>query len=180
MNGARARRAVFLDRDGTLIEDLGYPREPKRVRLLEGAAEALAQLRDCGLTLVLIGNQSGIGRGLVTEDEARAVHDRFVGMLAAGGLTLDAVRYCPHAPWERCECRKPLPGMLNSAAVELGIDVSRSFMVGDKASDVEAGRRAGARTVLLGDVGDPDAEPDHRARNWSEAVRFILQTVAAR
>jgi histidinol-phosphate phosphatase family protein len=175
---ASAPRAVFLDRDGTLIEDLGYPREPDRVRLLDGAAEALVQLQEAGLKLILVGNQSGIGRGIVTEEEARAVHQRFVSELRAKGISLDAVRYCPHAPWEQCDCRKPLPGLLNSAAAELGVDVSRSFMVGDKASDVEAGHRAGARTVLLGDAPDPQSDPDHVARDWSDALGFILQTAA--
>jgi histidinol-phosphate phosphatase family protein len=159
------RPAVFLDRDGTLIEDVGYPRDPEAVRLLEGAPEALAALRRAGFALVVVSNQSGIGRGLVTRDEARAVHDRFVRELRAHGVELDDVRYCPHSPEDACACRKPAAGLLLDSARELGLDLGRSFMVGDKPDDVEAGRAAGCRTVLLGAAG---------AADWDEAVARLL------
>jgi D-glycero-D-manno-heptose 1,7-bisphosphate phosphatase len=155
------RPAVFLDRDGTLIEDVGYPRDPEAVRLLDGAPEALAALRRAGFALVVVSNQSGIGRGLVSREEADAVHARFVRELQARGVELDDVRYCPHAPEEACACRKPAAGLLLDSARELGLDLDRSFMVGDKPADVEAGRTAGCRTVLFG--GD-----------WGEAVGYLL------
>ena len=176
---AGADPAVFLDRDGTLIDDVGYPRDPARVRLVEGAAEALAQLREAGFRLVVVSNQSGIGRGLISEDEARSVHERFVAELERRGARLDGVRYCPHAPEAACDCRKPAPGMLLAAADELGLDLDASFMVGDKSSDVEAGHRAGARTILLAPDGraadgGASAGADHIARGWADAVGFVL------
>src|SRR2546421_6766843 len=109
------RPAVFLDRDGTVIEDLDYPRDPAGVRLLPGAADALLAWRDAGYALVVVSNQSGLGRGIIAPEQARAVHDRFVEVLAAQGIELDGVRYCPHAPWENCTCRKPRPTMLVEA-----------------------------------------------------------------
>src|SRR2546423_10144261 len=141
--------AVFLDRDGTLIDDVGYPRDPAGVRLVDGAAEALVALRQAGFRLVVVSNQSGIGRGLVTEDEARSVHERFVSELEHRGVRLDGVRYCPHAPEAGCDCRKPAPGLLLTAAVDLGLDLDASFMVGAKGPDVEPAPRAGSPTVLL-------------------------------
>jgi D-glycero-D-manno-heptose 1,7-bisphosphate phosphatase len=155
------RPAVFLDRDGTLIEDVGYPRDPEAVRLLEGAPEALAALRRASFALVVVSNQSGIGRGLVSREEADAVHARFVAELHARGVELDDVRYCPHAPEDACACRKPAAGLLLDSARELGLDLGRSFMVGDKPADVEAGRAAGCRTVLFGG-------------SWDEAVAYLL------
>jgi D-glycero-D-manno-heptose 1,7-bisphosphate phosphatase len=155
------RPAVFLDRDGTLIEDVGYPRDPEAVRLLEGAPEALAALRRAGFALVVVSNQSGIGRGLVSREEADAVHARFVRELRAHGVELDDVRYCPHAPEDACACRKPAAGLLLDSARELGLDLDRSFMVGDKPADVEAGRTAGCRTLRFGG-------------SWDEAVAYLL------
>jgi D-glycero-D-manno-heptose 1,7-bisphosphate phosphatase len=172
MTGDGARRAVFLDRDGTLIEDVGYPDDPDGVRLVPGAADALAALRRGGFALVVVSNQSGIGRGLVTPEQAESVHERFVAELAAHGVELDDARYCPHAPDESCPCRKPSPGLLRDAASELGVDLAGSFMVGDKPSDVEAGRRAGCRTVLLAPA--PGGEADFVAADWSEAVAYVL------
>lgn len=147
-------KAVFLDRDGTVIEDVGYPRDPEQVRLLPGAAEALERLRRAGFALVVVSNQSGIGRGLVTEEEAAAVHRRFVSALAERGIELAGAFYCPHAPADGCSCRKPSPELLRRAADELHLDLECSFMVGDKDSDVEAGRRAGCAAVLIASTGD--------------------------
>jgi histidinol-phosphate phosphatase family protein len=165
-------RAVFCDRDGTLIEDPGYPKDPDDVRLVDGAVEALAALRGAGFALVVVSNQSGIGRGIVSPEEAASVHERFVAELAAHGVELDDARYCPHAPDERCPCRKPSPGLLRDSARELGVDLGSSFMVGDKPSDVEAGRRAGCRTVLLGPAAAGEA--DFVAAGWPEAAAYVL------
>ena len=177
MSGDRA--AAFLDRDGTLIVDVGYPRDPDGVTLLDGAAEALAALAASGLRLVVVSNQSGVGRGIVTPEQAEAVHDRFVAELAAEGIALDDAKYCPHAPGAGCACRKPEPAMLLEAAAELDLDLEASFMIGDKHSDVETGRRAGCRTVLLGDA-DGAAAADCVAADWREAVAFILDAEAGR
>ena len=169
--------AVFLDRDGTLIEDVGYPRDPAAVRLLDGAAPALAELAAAGFRLVVVSNQSGVGRGLIAPDEAERVHERFTAELASRGVALDGARYCPHAPEDGCDCRKPAPGLLLAAAAELGLDLSRSFAVGDRDRDVEAGRRAGCTTVLLG--GGGSAHADFAAAGWDDVVRFVLGRRAA-
>lgn len=165
-------RAVFCDRDGTLIGDVGYPRDPDQVRLVDGAVEALAALHRAGFALVVVSNQSGIGRGIVSAEQAESVHERFVAELAARGVELDDVRYCPHSPDERCECRKPSPKLLRDAARKLGVDLGASFMVGDKPSDVEAGRRAGCRTVLLAPA--PAGAADFVAAGWPEAAAYVL------
>ena len=172
MSGNGARRAVFCDRDGTLIEDVGYPRDPDGVRLVAGATDALAALRRAGFALVVVNNQSGIGRGIISPEQAESVHERFVAELAAHGVELDDVRYCPHAPDELCPCRKPSPGLLREAARELGVDLEASFMVSDKPSDVEAGRRAGCRTILLAPA--PAGEADFVAAGWHEAAAYVL------
>ena len=117
---------------------------------MDGAAAALRLLAAANLRLVVVSNQSGIGRGLITVDEARSVHERFIGLIAGEGIVLDGTKYCPHPPEAGCDCRKPSPGMLLEAAEDLRLDLGRSFMIGDKVSDVEAGERAGCRTVLLG------------------------------
>jgi D-glycero-D-manno-heptose 1,7-bisphosphate phosphatase len=172
------RPAVFLDRDGTVMEDVGYPRDPETVRLLPGATAALAALQAAGFALVIVSNQSGIGRRIITAEQARAVHERFVSKLAGDGVTIDAFRYCPHAPEEGCDCRKPRPDMLLNAAAELGLDLSRSTMIGDRASDLEAGRAAGARTILLGDRDHPAAgAADHVAGDWSSVADHVLEVV---
>ena len=143
-----ARRALFLDRDGTLIVDVGYPRDPAQVELLPGAADALRELqRDW--VLVVVSNQSGIARGLVSEREAAAVHAEFVARFAAVGVTFAGCYYCPHAPDAGCACRKPLPGLLLDAAAALDLDLAASVMIGDKPSDLEAGRAAGCRALSV-------------------------------
>jgi D-glycero-D-manno-heptose 1,7-bisphosphate phosphatase len=147
---------VFLDRDGTVMVDTGYPKHPEDVRLLPGIVGPLRQLRDAGFRLVLISNQSGIGRGLVTAEEARSVHERVVACLAEHGIHLAGAYYCPHAPEAACECRKPSPGMIHQAAMDLHLDLNHSFMVGDKLSDVEAGQQAGCRSFLLREPADWD------------------------
>ena len=144
------RPAVFLDRDGTLIEDVPYLDDPLGIRFLPGAAEALVRLRRAGFARVLVTNQSGIGRGFFTEDRLREIHAELEGRLAGVGASLDGNYYCPSAPSEEdCPDRKPAPGMLLRGAVELGIDLDASWMVGDKMSDVMAGLNAGCRSILL-------------------------------
>ena len=102
------------------------------------------------------------------------MHERFVALLASEGISLHAVRYCPHAPWESCQCRKPSPGLLLTAADEFGLDLGQSFIVGDKGSDIEAGHRAGCHTILLAPNGVACDRADHIARDWNGAVAFIL------
>jgi D-glycero-D-manno-heptose 1,7-bisphosphate phosphatase len=176
-------RAVFLDRDGTIILDHGYLKEAHQVGLLAGAGEALAQIRAHGFALVLVSNQSGIGRGLITPEQAEQVHQAVLERLAEYGVRLDAVFYCPHAPEEACRCRKPSPEMFVRAARELDLDLADSFMVGDQATDMEAGKRAGCRTILLAprggerDLNDSVRlqQSDEVARDWAEVVQHVLQ-----
>ena len=178
MTAEANQRALLMDRDGTLIEDVGYPRDPDQVRLLPGAAAALAELSRLGFRLALVSNQSGIGRGLITAADAERVHRRLVDLLAQSGVVLSTSCYCPHAPDAGCECRKPRPGMLLRALRDLRLDACRCFMVGDKASDVEAGRRAGCPTILFGRGRTTPARtrPDFAARDWPELLRHLTQT----
>jgi histidinol-phosphate phosphatase family protein len=170
-----SRSALFLDRDGTLIVDVGYPRDPERVELIEGAADALRVLqRDHAL--VIISNQSGIGRGLIREDEAVAVHTRVIDLFRAAGVTFAGAYYCPHTPDDGCRCRKPAPGLIEDAARELDLDVSRSFMIGDKPSDLEAGRAAGCRHVVRLGPDEDGADASARCDDWAELRAFVAST----
>ena len=141
------RRALFLDRDGTLVVDVGYPRDPDAVELLDGAAGFLRGLPP-DLALVIVSNQSGLARGRLTVAEADAVAARVAAQFAEAGVTFAGTYRCPHGPDDGCRCRKPAPGMLLAAARDLDLDLAASIMVGDKPSDVEAGRAAGCAHAL--------------------------------
>lgn len=141
------RRALFLDRDDTLIVDTGYPRDPDAVTLVPGAAAALRVLPP-DVALVIVSNQSGIARGIITPAEADAVAARVAALFAAEGVTFAAMYRCPHGPDDGCRCRKPAPGMLLDAAHDLDLDLARSIMLGDKPSDVAAGEAAGCAASL--------------------------------
>jgi D-glycero-D-manno-heptose 1,7-bisphosphate phosphatase len=150
------RPAVFLDRDGTVNEEVGYIRELERLVLIPGAAEAIRALNQMGVPVVLVTNQSGVARGYYPESWLDALHGRLAELLAEQGARLDGVYYCPHLPEGdvaeysiECQCRKPEIAMLERAATDLKLDLSRSFMIGDKATDVDAGLRAGCQTILL-------------------------------
>jgi D-glycero-D-manno-heptose 1,7-bisphosphate phosphatase len=159
------RRAVFLDRDGVINTKLPedcYVTTPSEFHILPGVEEALRILKDLGYLLVVTTNQRGIGRGFMTAEDLAGVHLHMERELARRGVTLDRVCHCPHRIAEACSCRKPEPGMIIAAAVDLSVDLADSYMVGDSPSDIEAGRRAGTRTVLIGarDDVDPDARFD--------------------
>ena len=147
----RLRPAVFLDRDGTLIEERIYLSDPERVVLLPGASSALSDLKDAGFALVVVTNQSGIARGLYGENEYRAVTRRLDDLLAEAGSSVDATLYCPHHPnfGPACECRKPATGMFRQATAELGLDLADSYYVGDKALDVTPALELGGVGVLV-------------------------------
>ena len=163
-NSARVGRpAAFLDRDGTISEDVEFIRDPSEVCALAGAAQAIRLLRDVGYLIVVITNQSGVARGYLTEETLGVIHRELNGQLAAEGASFDAVYYCPHLPdgeeepyARECNCRKPAPGLLLKAAEEWQIDLARSVMIGNAERDVEAGRAAGCRTALL--AKEPPAE----------------------
>ncbi len=148
--------AVFLDRDGVVIEDSHYLGDAHRVQLVPGSAEAIAALNRAGWPVVIVTNQSGVARGLFTEGDVQDVHAHLANLLWGYGAKVDAFHYCPHHPEadvpeyrQVCECRKPQPGMLQHAAEELGLDLSASWMIGDRITDLEAGAAVGCRTVLV-------------------------------
>lgn len=156
MNPTALRPAVFLDRDGTVVEEVDYLARPEQLRLIPGAASAIRALNEQGLAVVVVTNQSAIARGMLTEDGLDAIHQRLTDMLAAEGAHLDAIYYCPHltegglAPYDRpCDCRKPAPGMLLQAAKEHCIDLTVSAMIGDSLRDLDAGAAAGCKTLIL-------------------------------
>jgi D-glycero-D-manno-heptose 1,7-bisphosphate phosphatase len=144
-----AAAAVFLDKDGTLIEDVPYNVDPELITLSVGAGRALAQLAGEGFRLIVVSNQSGIGDGRFEASALAAVEHRIRDLLAPWHVSVDAYYYCPHTRSLGCDCRKPSPGLLLRAAAEQRLDLQRSWLVGDILDDVEAGRRAGCRTVLL-------------------------------
>lgn len=183
--------AVFIDRDGTLSEEVGYVNHPKRLCLLPRSAEAVRLLNEAGLRAVVVTNQSGVARGYFSEEVLHAVNAELVAQLKARSAFLDGLYVCPHHPREgrppyraRCDCRKPKPGLLLRAAEELGLDLGTSYMVGDKISDVEMGKRAGVTSILvltgygLGEWEYRRAHwtctPDHVAGDLLDAVQWIL------
>ena len=140
---------ILLDRDGTIIKDKHYLSDPEQVEFEEGAVEGLKKMQGLGFGLVVGTNQSGVGRGYFSLEEAEAVNERMRQMLAAEGITLAGIYTCPHAPEEGCECRKPRPGLVYQAARELRFDPARAIVVGDKPADVALARACGARGVLV-------------------------------
>ncbi|MCA1684634.1 MAG: HAD family hydrolase [Planctomycetia bacterium] len=182
-----AARAAFLDKDGTLVDDLPYNVDPAKVRLAAGAAEGLRRLHEAGYALFVVTNQSGVARGMFHESSLAAVEDRLRGLIAEAGAELAGFFYCPHhpegvvSPYARdCDCRKPSPGMIVRAARERGVDLARSWMVGDILDDIEAGRRAGCRTVLIDNGNEtewvltPDRRPHYLAADLTEAARRVV------
>ncbi|HEX2022851.1 MAG TPA: HAD family hydrolase [Candidatus Thermoplasmatota archaeon] len=165
--------AVFLDRDGTLHVDMVRSVDLARLQLTPGAAEAMRLWREAGWRIVLVTNQSGIGRGLYTVADMERFHEELQARL---GARFDAVYFCPHLPEDGCACRKPKPGMLLQAMRERAIDPARAVFVGDAASDVQAAKAAGVRSVAVAPPGSPAAlaGPDHVAPDLAEAARWTL------
>lgn len=179
-------RAVYLDKDGTLIENVPYNVSPDLIRLGPGADDGLSLLDALGYRLIVVSNQPGVALGYFPECALVAVEKRLRELLSARGVRLADFIYCPHHPDGRvapharaCDCRKPAPGMIEAAARRHGIDLARSWMVGDILDDVEAGRRAGCRTVLLDNGNEtewlmtPERKPCFLAADLAEAARII-------
>jgi D-glycero-D-manno-heptose 1,7-bisphosphate phosphatase len=160
--GGRLRPAVFLDRDGTLIAEVGHLGDPDGVAILPGVPDALKRLAERGYALVMVSNQAGVAKGLFTEDDVRAVNDRMVSILREAGARLDGLYWCVHHPEVTgpCDCRKPRPGMLHRAAEEHGLDLSRSWIVGDHPSDALCGIAVGARPVMVISGHTHEHEPE--------------------
>lgn len=179
-------KTVFLDKDGTLIVDVPYNTDPKRIVLERGAATALQLLKRAGFLLVVISNQGGIAKGLIQEHELALVEIRLNELLAEAEVRLDGFFYCPHDPEGKiapyatnCYCRKPHPGLLLQAARILNIDLETSWMIGDILNDIEAGHRAGCRSILIDNGNETEWQlhdyriPDFFADNLREAAAYI-------
>ena len=176
MRSPPKHKAVFLDRDGTLMVDTGYCSDPADVKLIDGTQELLRRLKQAGFKLVIVTNQSGIGRGYFGEHEFWAVQKEFERQ--AGIDLIDATYFCPDTPENATERRKPNPGMLLEAADDLGIDLSQSYMIGDKDRDVEAGLRAGVKASILVSSDAPESPPTSEeaivVRDVRQAAEIIL------
>jgi D-glycero-D-manno-heptose 1,7-bisphosphate phosphatase len=184
-------RALLVDRDGTICEEVGYLASAERLRLIPGSAAALRRAREAGFRTVIVTNQSGVARGLLDESAVDEIHEELRRLLRLEGALVDAIYYCPHHPehgddrYRRdCDCRKPRPGMLLRAARELGLNLAASYTIGDRVRDLIAGHRVGTRTVLVRTgYGAREVEyhasgdafrPDHVAADLAEAVDWIL------
>lgn len=186
------RKAVFFDRDGTINEEVGYIRDLANLKLIKGAAESIEKLRKAGFLAILITNQSGPARGYYSEDWVKTLNSTVQDLLKAEGTMLDEIYYCPHLPdgivpeyTKDCDCRKPNTALYLQAKEKFDIDLANSFMIGDKATDVEAGHNAGCKGVLLktgygnqvleGTYQNlPDA--DYVAEDINDAANWILVT----
>jgi len=179
-------KAIFLDRDDTLIEDPGYINHPDQVKLLDGAAEALIELKALGYKLIIVSNQSAVAQGIVTEKVLGEIHNQLKQLLAEKGAFLDRIYYCPYHPdgavtkyRKESNLRKPNPGMLLAAADEMGIDLGQSWLIGNSNRDIDAGLRAGCKTVLIDHPShykQPElskSNPDYKAVNMKEVVNIV-------
>jgi D-glycero-D-manno-heptose 1,7-bisphosphate phosphatase len=184
------RRAVFLDRDGTINVEVGYLSRPEDFALIDGSGPAIRRLNEAGFLVVVVSNQSGVARGYFGEEAVARVNETMVAELERFDARLDAIYYCPHYPEgtveayrRRCGCRKPEPGMVLKAREELDIDVSGSYVVGDHRGDILLAKNVGARSILvvtghgteeLDKLRDEGVEPDYVADNLAQAVERIL------
>lgn len=187
--------AVFLDRDGVLVDDVGHLSRVDQLSVIPGAPLAVKRLNDLGISVVVVTNQSVIGRGFCSEDQMNLIHQALAEQLSKDGAHITRFYYCPHHPTEGvgdylldCQCRKPKPGMLRQAAADLGLDLADSVMVGDNFTDIDAGGEAGCRTVLVtGLAGEQTKkrpasskrQPDLVVDGLGAAVDWILQEVMA-
>ncbi len=185
MPEARARRGVFLDRDGTVCEEMGYLNHLSRFRMFPFAGEAIRRLNEAHLPVIVVTNQSGVARGNFPEALVHQVHEKLKDELALAGARVDGIYFCPHRSEEACGCRKPRPGMLERAARDHALDLGRSYVVGDRGADIELAHACGARSILvLTGYGRGEYEwqrsrwkrqPDYVAENLATAVDVILR-----
>ena len=173
------KRFVILDRDGTINVERNYLSAPAELELLPGAAAGLRAMQDMGLGLIVLTNQSGIGRGFFSLETVNGIHAALTRILAEAGVALDGVFICPHVPGDGCACRKPRPGLAEQAARELGFDLADAFVIGDKACDIELGQRCGAKTILVRTGYGAETEaagethPNYVADNLLDAASLI-------
>ena len=183
-----AKLAVFMDRDGTITEEMGYLKDSKKLRLVPRSAEAIRLLNKREILAIVVSNQSGVARGYFTEKTVRETHKRLEELLKEKGAYLDGIYYCPHHPKfgspkyrKNCNCRKPKPGMLLRAAKKFNLDLEKCYVIGDKVEDIKLARNAGARGILVltgyGQKSSKRVKPDHTAKDLYHAVRWILKRV---
>lgn len=173
--------AVFIDRDGTMSEEVGYVNHLSRFKLLQNTAAAIKMLNDAGILAIVATNQAGVARGYFVEDMIGKVHEKLKNELARAGAHLDAIYYCPHHPSAGkppyrtdCDCRKPRPGMILKAKDEFDIDLKRSYMIGDKISDVEFGQKLGLKSVMVM-TGYGIGEYEHQHQDWKTTPDFMAE-----
>ena len=178
--------AVFLDRDGVIIEDVHFLTSPAQIRVLPGVSDALGTLQG-QFSIIVVTNQSGVARGLLSKEDLQVIHEELARRLAAKGAVVDAVYYCPHLPEAtiddyrlECECRKPKPGMLLQAQEDWGIDLARSYVIGDRARDIHAGIEAGVRSILVGDQGLSLQGVYDQVTDLAQAAQLILDVRSRR
>jgi D-glycero-D-manno-heptose 1,7-bisphosphate phosphatase len=177
------RPALFIDRDGTISEEVGYVNHPSRYRVFDFAAEAVRRLNEANWLAVLVTNQAGVARGYFAEEMIGTVHEILIHELAARGARLDAIYYCPHHPSVgetpyriNCDCRKPQPGLVHRATRELDVDLTRSWMVGDRYGDIEMARNAGLRAALVL-TGYGRGEWEYRRGEWAHHPDLIAENL---
>ncbi len=175
----KERRFVVLDRDGTIIEEVSYLSDPKQIALIPGVGKALQDLSAMGFGLVVITNQSAVGRGFFDHAQLARIHGSLLEMLNAEKVHIDGLYFCPHTPEDQCFCRKPQTGLIQKASEDLGFDVSRSIVIGDKVSDIEMGRRVRAMTILVRTgygaqvAAEQRVAPDYIVDDLAAAVEVI-------
>lgn len=190
MTACPAGVTVFLDRDGTLNPDPGYIRSPDQYELFPGVAKALAKLKQVGARLIVVTNQSGVARGLLSIKDLEAIHEKLTRLLGEAGVSLDAIYVCPHHPDDGCHCRKPKTGLIDQAVCDHVIDLSRSYLIGDQVRDMELAKHVGARSVLVttgaitpqqvSRLRDAGLVPDRVALSLEEAAEWIVGDIEAR
>ncbi|MCF7634685.1 MAG: histidinol-phosphate phosphatase family protein/glycosyl transferase, group 2 family protein [Dehalococcoides mccartyi] len=178
------QKAVFIDRDGTIVEDVPYCNSPRKIRLLEGAGKAIRRLNDQGFLVILITNQSGVARGYFSEETLGEIHNKLKEDLGYFGAHLDDIFYCPHHPAQSCTCRKPATGLIDQAVAKYGLDISGSYFIGDRLIDIQAANRSGCQAVLVPYTSpetdyfkleiSADSRPSFLAGDISAAVDWVL------
>jgi len=183
---ARLKSAAFFDRDSTLIEDMEFSADPRKLKPLPGAMDALRRLQAAGYPLIIVTNQSGVARGIFDEPALRAFHEHMLRWFTERGVRITAIYYCPHYAEGKvpeysvkCDCRKPEPGMLLRAACEHGLDLKKSWMIGDRPCDVGVGQAAGCRTIRIGRATDPsEPKADFEVADLVQAAEIVLASDA--
>lgn len=184
----KKNRAVFVDRDGTINVDVHYLNDPNEFEMYPGVGEGVKRLKSNGFKIIIVTNQSGIGRGYFSERQLSDVHERMKIEFRKFGVELDGVYYCPHHPDDNCNCRKPNTGLFEKAIKEHNVDAGKSYVLGDKPLDVAAGKKIGARTVLIPEPHEREAilseknewgcAPDYVADDFADAVEWIFSAIS--